>query len=109
MILIFTALYSTVLNASTQDEINHLLNFVRTTDCQYERNGTMHTGAEAHIHIKKKYNYFADDIKTTEDFIKYAATKSKMSGQYYKIHCPNKATIKSKVWLTNELMRFRAK
>lgn len=28
--------------ASTQDEINHLLSFVASTDCKYERNGAMH-------------------------------------------------------------------
>lgn len=68
-------------------EIQHLLNYVASTSCQYERNGTFHTGIEAKKHILKKHRYFQEDITTTEKFIKYAATKSKMSGQYY-IHCP---------------------
>jgi hypothetical protein len=93
--------------ATTQDEINHLLNFVASTQCKYERNGTMHNGKEALEHINKKYAYYSDDIKSTEDFIKYSATKSKMSGKYYKIHCGNKTSLKSKDWLLTELMVYR--
>ena len=95
--------------ASSQDEINHLLKFVSSTECQYERNGTMHNGLEAVKHINKKYDYFLDDIKKTEDFIKYSATKSKMSGKYYMVHCPNLVPIKSQDWLLKELKRYRSK
>tara|TARA_R110000868_G_scaffold364037_5_gene626813 strand:- start:100218 stop:100541 length:324 start_codon:yes stop_codon:yes gene_type:complete len=93
--------------ASTQDEINHLLRFVASTDCKYERNGTIHNGKEAAEHIRKKYEYFSDDIESAEDFIKYSATKSKMSGKYYKIHCRSEATMKSQDWLLSELQVYR--
>ena len=94
-------------NASTEAEIQHLLKFVATTECQYERNGTFYTGNEAVTHIKKKYDYFVDDIQSTEDFIQYAATKSKMSGKYYRIHCPNAQAENSRDWLLAELQRYR--
>ena len=94
--------------ANTQTEINHLLNFIATTNCQYERNDTLHSGPAALEHIKKKYNYFKDDIQTAEDFIKYSATKSTLSGKYYHVHCNGQLTIKSDTWLLNELQRFRA-
>jgi hypothetical protein len=93
--------------ASTDDEISHLLSFVASTGCQYERNGTMHNGAEAVNHINRKYEYFLDKIESTEDFVKYSATKSKMSGKYYKIHCDGKLAVRSKDWLLEELMRYR--
>ncbi len=93
--------------ASTQDEINHLLDFVAATKCKYERNGTMHNGKEAVDHINKKYAYYLDDIESTEDFIKYSASKSKMSGKFYKIHCDNKVSIKSQDWLLTELTLYR--
>lgn len=67
----------------------------------------MHNGQEAVVHINKKYSYYFDDIESTEDFIKYSATKSKMSGKYYKIHCSNKASIKSQAWLLSELSVYR--
>ncbi len=106
-LVIFLTLISFNVFASTQDEIAHLLKFVETTECKYERNGTLHNGAEAVKHINKKYQYYADDIKSAEDFIKYSATKSKMSGKYYKIHCANKAIVKSQEWLLTELKKFR--
>ena len=105
--LLLLSLLSLNVVASTQDEINHLLSFVASTDCKYERNGTMHTGAEAVEHINKKYDYYSDDITSTEDFIEYSATKSKMSGKYYKIHCGNSAPIKSQKWLLTELQAYR--
>ena len=107
VMLVLLSLCSLNAVASTQDEINHLLSFVASTDCKYERNGTLHTGAEAVEHINKKYDYYSDDITSTEDFIEYSATKSKMSGKYYKIHCGNSAPIKSQKWLLTELQAYR--
>ena len=70
----------------TQNEIDHLLGFVANTACQYDRNGTIHNGPEARDHINRKYEYYKKNVKTAEDFVKYSATKSKMSGRSYKIH-----------------------
>jgi len=67
----------------------------------------MHNGKEALAHINKKYAYYADDIESTEDFIKYSATKSKMSGKYYTIHCSKTAPIRSNAWLLSELAVYR--
>ena len=93
--------------ADTQQEINHLLEFVANTSCQYERNGNVYDGARAEKHIKKKYDYFKDKINSAEDFIKYSATKSTMSGKQYKIHCDSMATQNSSDWLLNELKKYR--
>jgi len=93
--------------ADTQQEIDHLLAFVAGTTCQYERNGSVYDGARAEQHIKKKYEYFKNKINSAEDFIKYSATKSTMSGKQYKIHCENMATQNSSDWLLNELKKYR--
>lgn len=92
---------------NTKAEIDHLLNFVSTTKCKYIRNGTEHTGVEAKEHISKKYDYYREKIKTTEDFIRYSATKSQLSGRRYKISCPNKKVEYSSDWLLDELKRYR--
>jgi len=92
----------------TQLETQHLLTFIKSTQCQYERNGTFHNGTEALQHIQKKYEYYMDDIHSSEDFIKYSATKSQMSGNKYHIHCPGQAIQDSSVWLTDELKKYRA-
>ena len=106
--LILSLLISMNTYAVNQTEINHLLSYVEKTPCRYGRNGDMYTGIEALAHIQKKYHYFIDDIKTTEDFIKYSATKSKMSGKFYHIQCLGQPKVKSKDWLLTELKRFRA-
>ncbi len=105
--ILLAAIFSVNASASTLDEINHLLAFVKDTNCTYERNGKSHTGVEAVEHIRKKYDYFSDDIETAEDFIKFAATKSKMSGKYYLVHCPSQPSVKSKDWLLTELANYR--
>lgn len=105
--ILFTSIFSINSYAFIQDEINHLLRFVNSTSCSYERNGTRHSGEEAVKHIQKKYNYYIDDIKSTEDFIKYSATKSKMSGKFYKIHCIGNKPVKSSEWLLEELQSYR--
>jgi len=93
--------------ADTQQEINHLLAFVTSTTCEYERNGNVYDGARAVKHINRKYEYFKDEINSTEDFIKYSATKSTMSGKHYKIHCNNVPVQNSSDWLLEELKRYR--
>ncbi|TPH17342.1 hypothetical protein EPA86_04765 [Litorilituus lipolyticus] len=90
-----------------QIEVTFLLDFVKSTTCQFERNGSFHNGEEAIEHINKKYNYYSDEIKTTEDFIRMAAAKSTFSGKAYLIHCPSKTPITSQEWLLTELEKFR--
>jgi len=91
-----------------QTEINHLLKFVTESACQFNRNGTQYSGTQSRKHIQKKYDYFKEDIKSAEDFIKYSATKSTMSGKYYTVTCPDKEKITAKDWLLNELQKFRS-
>ncbi|MBQ4834751.1 DUF5329 domain-containing protein [Pseudoalteromonas luteoviolacea] len=92
---------------TTSTEVQHLLAFIEAANCQYERNGTMHSAQDAKAHIYKKYNYYQDDINSAEDFIRLAATKSSLSGKHYQIHCPNKPVTKSSEWLLAELAKYR--
>ncbi len=90
-------------------EINHLINYVKTTECKYIRNGKVHTGAEGAKHIKSKYDHYKDEIKTTEDFIRLSATKSMMSGKKYYIQCAGSSKVESGKWLLIELKKYRKK
>ncbi|MEQ9618764.1 MAG: DUF5329 family protein [Deltaproteobacteria bacterium] len=92
---------------SQKPEVEHLLTFVRNTDCKFERNGTMYDGGRAYSHINKKYGYFRDEITSTETFIEYSATKSTMSGKFYFVHCADSEPVKSGDWLLRELINFR--
>ncbi|HEY2986913.1 MAG TPA: DUF5329 family protein [Candidatus Binatia bacterium] len=88
--------------------INYLLDFVVTSDCTFIRNGWSYTPKEASDHIKAKYNYFKKEIKTAEDFIRLAATKSEVSGRPYLVRTKTGQEMKSADWLSQALDDYRA-
>ena len=87
-------------------EITHLLDFINHSECEFVRNGESHTGPKAREHIEKKYNYVKKRVDSTENFIKYAASRSSLSRKPYTIQC-GEEIITSRVWLTEELERYR--
>ena len=113
---ILLLLYVLVTNTTYADvsvnqvkEVNHLLAYVKNSGCIINRNGSDHLAEEGVSHIEMKYDYFRDDISSTEDFIEYSATKSTMSGKFYTVTCPGKKTIKTQDWLLTELKKYRSK
>lgn len=108
LLCLFLLLSSSFCFANSQQEINHLLEFVEKTECLYQRNGNKHNGIEAREHIQKKYDYYRDDIQSAEDFIAYSATKSMMSGKKYTIICKGEKELFSGDWLNNELKNYRS-
>ena len=92
--------------AGTNEEIASLLLFVEHSDCTFIRNGKHYDALNARGHIEKKYNYFKDKITTTEEFIRYSATKSTMSGKLYRVVC-NGVGMNSSDWLLAELDKLR--
>lgn len=93
--------------ADMLDEIQHLLRFVESSGCVFERNGTVYDSKEARSHIERKYDYIESRVDETEEFIKYAATKSSMSGRKYQVTCSGKQQTSAE-WLHDELSRYRA-
>jgi hypothetical protein len=93
--------------ADTNGEIDHLLAFVGSSGCTYVRNGKQYESAEAREHIERKYDYIKDRISSTEEFIRYAATESSISGEPYKVICEGDEE-PSADWLQRELARYRA-
>lgn len=114
-ILIFALLpslaYPSDLSSETEDQIEHLLTFVSTSPCKFMRNGTWYEASEAAKHIRKKYDYVLGKglVDSAEDFIKYSATKSSMSGKKYRVQCGQEPEIESSEWLLTELSSYRAK
>ena len=88
-------------------EIQHLLTYLKNSGCQMERNGSKHDAQEAVEHIQKKYDYYKDDIKTTEDFIERSASRSSLSGRAYQVLCPGEEARPTADWLKEELERYR--
>jgi hypothetical protein len=92
--------------AGTTEEITHLLQFIEQSECTFIRNAKQYDSLKARQHIEQKYNYYKDQILTTEDFIKYSATKSSITGKPYKVIC-NDVSINSSDWLKAELEIIR--
>jgi hypothetical protein len=93
-------------DAGTKEEVNHLLRYIQQSDCVFTRNGKEHTGVEALEHIRMKYDYVKSRVKTAEDFIDYAATKSSLSGKPYLVRCEGEELPTAK-WLRAKLAWMR--
>jgi len=107
LLVVLLVFLSNAAFADMQKEIMYLLDFVANTACKYERNGTLYGGIEAQAHIKNKYYYFIEKISSAEDFIKYSATRSTLSGEKYKIFCEDMPVQYSGEWLLEALKDFR--
>ena len=94
---------------NTRATISYLISFVEKSDCTYIRNGRQYTAQEAVSHIQKKYGYFKNKIKTPEDFIRLAASKSLMSGKPYMVKTNSGELLKSEAWLLDALEAYRQK
>jgi hypothetical protein len=92
---------------SVDNEIEHLLDYVRQSDVVFIRNGTEHKASVAAEHMQKKRQRFKDQIRTAEDFIRLAATRSLLSNQPYLVRTGDGNTQECSTWLQNELNRFR--
>lgn len=92
----------------TANEIRGLLEFIETSDCTFIRNGTEYAGPRARAHLEQKLNYLESKnrVKSAEDFIDLAATKSSMSGRTYEVRCLDR-TEPAGIWLHRELQRQR--
>lgn len=91
-------------------EINYLLTFMGASGCEFYRNGSWYDSRTAQAHLRDKYVWLAarDRIKTAEDFIEQAATRSILSGEPYAVRCGPAAPISSNRWLHEQLGRYRA-
>jgi len=95
--------------APVRAEIETLLTRLQTSGCQFNRNGSWYSGAEAKDHLLRKLAYFEDKttVQNTEQFIELAATKSSSSGKAYQVRCVGVQAVESKPWLTGQLATLR--
>jgi len=93
---------------SLEQTINYLLDYVGKSDATFIRNGQTHAPKEAVNHIKAKYEHFKNEIKTPEDFIRLAASKSLLTGKPYLVRAPDGKEMRLDVWLTDALKEYRA-
>ena len=90
-----------------KQEVEHLLEFIRTSPCVFVRNGREYQGDWAHRHVTRKYAYFRDRITSTEEFIELSASESSISGEPYWFACDGKPRQVSQEVLLGELESYR--
>lgn len=93
---------------TAEEEIQHLLRFVRESQATFIRNGQAYPPEEAAAHLQRKWGHFRKQISTAEDFIRLAGTKSLFTEKIYQVRTEDGTTLESQAWLAHELSRYRA-
>ena len=98
-------------DATTKSEISHLINYLGSSGCQFNRNGTWYDASRAVAHLNRKYKYLLkkDLVGNAEAFIQRAASESSASGKPYLVRCGNGPEMQSAVWFRAALLEFRAR
>jgi hypothetical protein len=92
---------------NTEQEIQHLFEFISLSDCIFIRNNTEYPAKEARDHMQTKYDYAKRWVSSAEQFIERIATKSSISGNRYQVRCQGKLLYTGD-WLKQELEGYRA-
>ena len=90
-------------------EIDALLSSLQASGCQFLRNGSWYSGAEARDHLLRKLEYMEGrtTVQSAEHFIELAASKSSSSGKPYQVRCGGEAPVESQQWLSRQLAGMR--
>lgn len=90
-------------------EVDALLARLQASGCEFNRNGSWYSGAEAKAHLLKKLDALEGKglVTTAEQFIERGASTSSMSGQPYLVRCAGKAAMESGPWLKAVLLQLR--
>jgi hypothetical protein len=108
--LLATAALADATPAPVRAEIDVLLARLENSGCEFDRNGTWASGAQAKDHLLRKLSYLEGEttLKSTEQFIDLAASSSSVSGKPYQVKCGNDAPVESRQWLGRELATIRS-
>lgn len=109
-VLLITVSAQAEISPNAKQEITHLFTHLKSSGCEFNRNGTWYNAEKAVAHLNQKYEYLLGKnlISTTEDFIERAATESSMSHKAYLVKCGNNES-KSAAWFKEVLANYRGK
>lgn len=90
-------------------KIEALIRSVEDSDgLVFIRNGSTHDPAQAASHLRLKWKNAGKRVGTAEDFIRYCATGSSLSGKPYRIQFADGRTEESAVYFHAQLRRIEA-
>ena len=90
-----------------ETETRSLIQAVRESGCEFDRNGTLYTAERAAEHLELKYARGKRYADSAEAFIERLATGSSWSGEPYWMICDGDKTLAAE-WLGKKLQSFRA-
>ncbi len=104
------ALAAAQLQADARQEIDALLRAVGSSGCEFLRGGSSYNAAKAQDHLQQKFEYLdaRSQLKSAEDFILKAGTRSSMTGESYSIRCASTGVLASDAWLHAKLRALRS-
>jgi hypothetical protein len=94
-------------STSAPEDIQYLLDAIERSGCEFYRNGSWYTAAEARSHLASKYSQVdkSRPVRSAEDFIEWVGTRSSMSGEPYRVRCPGSDAMTSAEWFRRALER----
>ena len=95
---------------ATSHEIDQLFAALKSSGCEFSRNGSWYDAPKATEHLHRKYDYLLKKglVTTTESFIERAATESSVSGKPYLVRCGGAQPVPSRSWFDDKLKDLRA-
>ncbi len=73
------------------------------------RNGSEHSCKEAAAHMRRKWEALGDRVQTADDFIKFAATQSSITGSAYTIRWKDGRVMESGPYLRQYLKKLTSR
>ena len=94
---------------SAADEIQYLLAAMERSGCEFQRNSSWHSAAEARAHLGRKLVEVEkkQPIRNASEFIDAIATRSSISGEPYRVRCPGAEPLPSATWFRQTLEQYR--
>ena len=106
LVLIACSIATVHAEADADTEIRALIQAVAESDCEFNRNGSLHSAEAAAEHLELKYARGKRYADSAEAFIERLASKSSWSGKPYQMICDGQ-TQPTGDWLTATLEDIR--
>ena len=107
LILLLGSIATARADTHADAEIQALIQAVAESDCEFNRNGSLHSAEMAAEHLELKYARGKRYADSAEAFIERLASKSSWSGKPYHMICDGQAQPTGD-WLTATLQDIRA-
>ena len=105
-VLIAGSIATTHADSGADTEIHALIQAVAESECEFNRNGSLHSAEAAAAHLELKYSRGKRYADSAEAFIERLASTSSWSGEPYQMICDGE-TQPAGDWLTMRLEALR--